>query len=138
LIGGGRKIRDHVAPPIVRHDHLGEPSAELGRLRDHPHASLRPVLAPDDTADIVGIDLCGGWSWLGVGPSHDPREQQHRETGGKDGRTPQMFHHHARSSSWASMPRANDLEPDLRPDKITLETERAESQRGPEGGWNLS
>ncbi len=59
-VGRLGKVRHHVAPGLVGHRHLGEPGAELGRLRDHPHAGFRSEPAGDDAADVVVVDLDGG------------------------------------------------------------------------------
>ena len=56
-VGGLRQIGDHVAPLIIRDHDLGESGAQLGRLRDHPDAGFRSILAGDDPADVVVVDL---------------------------------------------------------------------------------
>ena len=82
-VGRLGKVRHHVAPGIIGHRHLGEPGAELGRLRDHPHAGFRSEPAGDDAADVVVVDLDGcrrggrprGGVLLGAGRDRQGRGQ---------------------------------------------------------------
>jgi hypothetical protein len=42
---------------IIRDHDLGESGAQVGRLGDHPDARFRSILAGDDPADVVVVDL---------------------------------------------------------------------------------
>jgi hypothetical protein len=53
---GLRQLRKHVAALVVGDHDLGHPGGELGRLCNHPHASLRPIRPGDDAAEIGRAD----------------------------------------------------------------------------------
>ena len=50
------QVRHDVAPAFVGDRDLGEAGAELGGLRDDPHAGFRTEPAGDHAADIVVVD----------------------------------------------------------------------------------
>ena len=85
LVGGRRKVGQHVAPAVVGDHHLGEAGAEIAGLRDHPDAGLRPEPARHRAADRMRVDLDRGRcrrARLGI-QARRQRGCQHRDEGGQ-------------------------------------------------------
>jgi hypothetical protein len=86
-----RQVRDHVAALIVGDDDLGEFGRQLGGLRDHPDASLRPVWSEHHAADIVIVD-CDRRDLLRMRWSRREAEYARRRSQGEREQDPSEIH----------------------------------------------
>ncbi len=71
VVAGLGKVGQHVAPAVVGDYDPDEPGGQVGRLRNHPDARLRPRSAGDHARDVVVVDRDRvGGEWTGAPGPH--------------------------------------------------------------------